>query len=1369
MQISSRNYRLRTYRLGRRNPSWRHVSRWILAGMLSIQLCASVSAATIFVDVTATGQNDGTSWVDAFPWLQDAVTAAGATDEIWVASGTYKPDIVSGAASGLRDDNFVLKNNVGIYGGFFGTETLRSQRDPVTNVTILSGDLAGNDLPGFVNRTDNSYHVAIAPFNTTTAILDGFTIRGGHADLPGSQEIGAGLEIQAGAPTIRNIRFEDNFALAGGGGVRCDGTTAQLTDCVFDGNSSDFGAGSSTIGGAPVFTRCVYQNNVATTGGGAADNAGGTSPTYTDCTFRGNSATFSGATNFFMINVATLTGCIFENNQSANDNCGGAIGLFDGGTANVTGCTFTSNTGADGGAICSARTTVFNCTDSVFTGNVATGLNVPVGGAVTLFQAGASVFDGCTFDGNHADWDAGAIAWEDLSPLTIRDCVFNANTSDNTGGAIRGSLASQADVVTSTFTGNSALFGGAVGANGTTVSIVNCSFDGNNAANDGGALQLGNAASANVVNSRIFNNVARGVHAPGGTPPFIGGGIQLQDAGTNVTVVNSTIAGNRMLGTGPTDGGGGIGANAGTSVTLTNSIVWDNFATTSSSTEDEQVHLVGGATATVDYSIIQGFATLGGMGNSASDPLFIDSVSGNLELLPGSSAIDIADSTPFPADTFDIDGDADVLELIPWDVAGNPRFLDDLTAANTGPGAVTFLDAGAYEFFTDCDDNGVPDPCDLSCLALAGACNAATCGTEPDCNSNGVIDACELAACLAPPACDDCNSNGILDECDIASGFSLDVTVVDGIPDSCVTANPLGGDWDADIWSLAGQFPDNNTSAADLTVTLDNTSVFLNLSVEVDALRLLSGATLDITQTATGDMTIAGTGNLSNSGSLLVANDRNIDVSGGEFLVATGGRYETSVGAGVQNCPTAEVCASVVAGTVRLTGRDCDNAIAGGSVRLDQNMSMTVLGDLIIEGSVERNCNPFPLAQRGVTPPTKFIRGDSALLIIDGELLLSGAGQFSSGLNSLSEGTAATATSGVHLRGNFNNQGVFPSLFDWTNGSLRLEGSSPQVFEVAGLDIGPSRDAFGTTLPTLFDNQPHSNFSIGVLEVAASTSVTFVNEKVNTAGAGACLEALYVDTLVLEAGATVTMDDVNVFYNTLVDNGATINLSGCATLRAACSAPTPVAGTLTKNRYLTVTGGAASFDTALRVTFTQLPPPFDALDGLSLWVGPPVLVTENSGNVNPIAGFDSFLAASLQCAPFYADWSAMGPVHVWHEAIRPGGLYGVQAIETGCLTTDNNNFSPSLPVEMARWGDLVAPFDINAGAWPGPDSVVSLPFDVVAILEKFSNVASAPTKARADLEPAVPNRVIDVADTSRALDAFSGSPYPFAPPVINCP
>ncbi len=197
------------------------------ATVLGACLCVGLTAegATIFVKGDASGANSGTSWADAFKELQSALAVAVSGDQIWVAAGTYKPDydVNTGAHTLSRTATFQLKDGVALCGGFAGNEDPAgfnlADRDFETNVTILSGDLSGNDGPNFANNAENSYHVVTGSGTASTARLDGVTVTAGNANGGTGYDRGGGVYSSGGSPTFADCVFKANKASVGGGGV----------------------------------------------------------------------------------------------------------------------------------------------------------------------------------------------------------------------------------------------------------------------------------------------------------------------------------------------------------------------------------------------------------------------------------------------------------------------------------------------------------------------------------------------------------------------------------------------------------------------------------------------------------------------------------------------------------------------------------------------------------------------------------------------------------------------------------------------------------------------------------------------------------------------------------------------------------------------------------------------------------------------------------------------------------------------------------------------------------------------------------------------------------------------------------------------
>lgn len=204
--------------------------------------------------------------------------------------------------------------------------------------------------------------------------------------------------------------------------------------------------------------------------------------------------------------------------------------------------------------------------------------------------------------------------------------------------------------------------------------------------------------------------------------------------------------------------------------------------------------------------------------------------------------------------------------------------------------------------------------------------------------------------------------------------------------------------------------------------------------------------------------------------------------------------------------------------------------------------------------------------------------------------------------------------------------------------------------------------------------------------------------------------------------------------------------------------PAPEVNTVAKNRYLSIVPGNAAGMTALRVTLTDLPVPYESSEGLARWVGEPQLLEESATQPEP-----PFKAAPLVCDPVFRDWGVEGTIHVYSDAIIPNASYAVQAIFDDCDLSRGCDYSPALSVETARWGDVAAPyFD--------PESPTSQPNfgDITAIVSKFKDDPGAIRKVFADLSPNSPDAVVNFKDISDDVEAFKGNAYPYPGPSA-CP
>ncbi len=245
--------------------------------------------------------------------------------------------------------------------------------------------------------------------------------------------------------------------------------------------------------------------------------------------------------------------------------------------------------------------------------------------------------------------------------------------------------------------GKSATAGGGI-LNDGTLTIANSTLTGNNTDIDGGAISNSATGSLTLINTTISGNNAAGN----------GGGVA--NLGGTVTSINSTITNNRADNDANATGTGGGINNASGTTTLHNTIVAGNF--NEDGTTDAADDISGTVNAASSFNLI-GTGGAGGLtdGPNSNQVGVADAGLGALAdnggvtqthaLLQASTAIERGSNANLPADTVDVDGDADVAEILPVDQRGTgfPRNADSFD-----PDTIQTVDIGAFELHPSIED-----------------------------------------------------------------------------------------------------------------------------------------------------------------------------------------------------------------------------------------------------------------------------------------------------------------------------------------------------------------------------------------------------------------------------------------------------------------------------------------------------------------------------------------------------------------------------------------------------------------------------------------------------------------------------------------
>ncbi|MCH7591510.1 MAG: hypothetical protein IH989_01850 [Planctomycetes bacterium] len=719
----------------------------------------------------------------------------------------------------------------------------------------------------------------------------------------------------------------------------------------------------------------------------------------------------------------------------------------------------------------------------------------------------------------------------------------------------------------------------------------------------------------------------------------------------------------------------------------------------------------------------------------------------------------------------------------------------------------------ASTWATDCNGNGIPDDQDIAA------------GTSADCNANGWPDECDIADGASedcsgdgiPDECDsDCNENSLPDSCDILIGISID-SDLDGVPDECgkIYFSTLHERKDACPGS--NRLRRMNPDGSNLESIAATTGYRTRLAVDLAAGKIywngwhffghIKRSNLDGSNEETlipsdifnaGPTTIAldlidrkmywtWTDYEAKTGKIQRANLDGTEVE--DLVTGLGPLHEMAVDPFAKKVYWTDLPAKSIL-RADVNGSNVETVYTSTTTRAiyrfaldfcEQRIYFIRFGDLHridFEGSnYEYVADDFYLIALDLHRRRAY-GGWSSILVSD----LDGLNRESVGPDgpvgciqgiAVDPGTGDCNGNGVDdacelaygFGADCNSNDVLDDCDIIAGISEDCTGNGiPDECDIAD---GTENDCNGNRVPDECEPDCNNNGVADSCDIAGGTSedcnLDGVPDECDLAlGAGQdCNGNSVLDECEPDCNGNGVPNECDIADGTSVDiNGDGVpDECQCPPSPLSREAlPTP------KNRFLTLSETNAGQQIARRVTFVDLPRPFDLWNGSEMWVGPTSVVSESGAAVAPVAGVANFNVARLQCTPHYADWNALGTVHVFHEGIVPGGIYRVDAIDAICDPGDPASFSATIGQTTAIWGDTL--LDLSSVPPAPPEGVVNI-VDALGVLGRFSSAPGAIIKVRADLEPACVDLKINVTDVLASLAGFMGLPYPFAPTATD--